>query len=827
VHACARAQYALAPLSFYVRAATPCCEAQLTHNKARTPSALPQCLHLITVTAVFDLSAVLWANIAGTQALTQASSDLDRFTMAHVAPQAGALWVHFVSVLLKSGVALALMYRVRVPKRAREVGDYAAHTTHLHSLTSPPPNVMSPPAVALDFDGAGPCGGGAAAQAGGAHRVCVRRARRRRCGCVGAAGGRDCTAARALTLTRAACFAACMLTRACAPAPLPLLLLLLLYAAVVPARDAFATLYPGAFVAAVPAVDPRAVTALAAERESLLHALEDARWALDHSKRISRDGVSLGRRPTHRSGACGLWGPRVDSLEAHAARLAVVEARLAGARAALLRGRPSEDAPARSAAFVTFATPRDAAVAAQVLLSRDPFTWRLAPAPPPEDVFWPNAGRLPPLLRSAVSYVTACATGALVVFYMIPIAAVSALSTLSNLSRLLPFLKPLVRPPAVRALLEGLLPGLALIIFMALLPSIIRALAASSGVRTRSGMDAAELRGMFLFAAINVFLGNVLAGSVFSGLKAMIDHPTGIVSLLGTTVPQTSRFFMAFIALKAMGGAASEVGCVTKCALYMLHTRLLGGRRTPRREAAVWAPHATALGSEVSDILLVALLSVIFSTIAPLMHCIAALYFFLRLGAVKANVLYRHEAGYEGAATLWASARARLGAALIIYQITLAGVFGLKRAPVQAALLLGAVMPATAAVMHALAERFNPALPGGAPPPLAWFARAEAASKEGDVDTIRVAADVDTMAYDDAAAAYLPPGLQPMAENDMPSLGMKHASSSESDLEGAVAGDVGAAAVVAPMLRRTRSESIIEATLQEEEEEHWHNASAA
>jgi hypothetical protein len=601
---------------------------------------------------------------------------------------------------------------------------------------------------------------------------------------------------------------------------------------VLPARDAFLALYPGAFVAAVPAVDPHVVTALAAEREQLLHALEDARWALDHSKRISRDGVSLGRRPTHRTGWCGLWGPRVDSLETHAARLEVVEARLAAARAALLTGRSAADAPGRSAAFVSFATPRDAAVAAQVLLSRDPFTWRLVPAPPPADVFWPNSGRLPPLLSQAITYITLAATYALVIFYMIPIAAVSALSTLSNLSRLLPFLKPLVKPPAVRALLEGLLPGLALIIFMALLPAIIRALAAARGVRTRSGIDAEELRGMFLFAAINVFLGNVLAGSVFSGLKSMIDHPTGIVSLLGTSVPGTSRFFMSFIALKALGGAASDVGCLTKSAMYMLRTRLLGGRRTPRREAAVWAPHATSLGSEVSDILLVALLAIIFSSIAPLMHCIALLYFFLRLGAVKANVMYRHEASYEGAATLWAPARARLGAALIICQITLAGIFGLKRAPVPAALLIGAVVPATAAVMHALAERFNPALPGDAPPPLAWFARADAAGKaakekeDGGAAEIRVAADVDT--FDDAAAAYLPPGLQPPSENDMTSLAMTRASSAEGDLEGAGVVSVGDAAVVAPMLHRTRSESIIETTLQEEEgEEQWHNASAA
>ena len=579
------------------------------------------------------------------------------------------------------------------------------------------------------------------------------------------------------------------------------------------ARAAFAALYPGAFVAAVAAVDPRPTAALAAEREALVRRLEDARWAWDHSKRIEGSGgITLGRRPTHRTGFLGVVGPRVDSLEAYGAALADVEARLEAARAALLAGAPTEDAPGRSAAFVTFATPRQAAVAAQVLVSRDPFIWRLAPAPPPADIFWPNVGRMPPLLRQAAGYITALALYSLVVFYMIPIAAISALSTLSNLSRLLPFLKPLVESPVVRSVLEGLLPGLALIVFMALLPGIVRALAAARGVRTHSGLDSAELRGMFLFAVINVFLGNVLAGSVFSGLKSMIDNPPGIFGLLATTVPQTSRFFISFIALKALGGAASEVSCVVKCVMYLLHTRVLGARRTPRREAAAWAPHASALGSDLSDILLVLLLVIIFSTIAPLVHLVGLLYFALRLGAAKASIMYRHEAAHEGAAAVWSPARGRVGAALLVYQATLAGVFALKRAPVPAALLIGAAMPLTLAAVRALGERFDPCRVGKAPPPLGWFApappgeeavvmvpsSASARSNKED-DAAGVAAEPDAV-----AAAFLPPALQPLPEAEARELVR-------------LVRDVDATP-----LERTRSTNLIAAATEDEED--WHEA---
>jgi len=586
-----------------------------------------------------------------------------------------------------------------------------------------------------------------------------------------------------------------------------------------------AALHPGGFVASVAAIDPRPSDALAKERDTLLSKLENARWAMEHSGDISADGgITPARRPTHRTGLLGLTGPRVDSLETYGAALLAVDSRLAAAREAALRGEATPDAPPRGAAFVTFATPRAAAIAAQVALSRDPLTWRLMPAPPPDDVLWHNVGRMPPLLRQAATYATTAALYVMVVFYMIPIAAVSALSTLSQLEKLMPFIEPLVKPPVLRALLEGILPGLALMIFLAFLPALVRALAKARGVRTLSGLDAAELRGMFLFAVINVFLGNLLAGSVFSGLKSMVDHPAGIFSLLGTTVPQTSRFFISFIALKALGGAASDVGCVVASAVYMLKTRVLGARRTARREAAAWAPHSASLGSEASDVLLVLLLTIVFSTVAPLLLCFSALYFVCRLGAVKAAVLYRHEASYDGAAALWAPARGRVIAALLIYQATLAGVFALKRSPIPAAICVGALMPLTAATARAMAERFDANVPGNAPPPLGWFARdagpapampqrpkplhARFSDTRPRISEIRAVPEDAEARRHPAAAAYLPPGLRALPENEL------------AELRAAAKAKAVAAGEEAPPLplQRTRSTSMLrEASASEDE----------
>jgi hypothetical protein len=82
------------------------------------------CLHLLLATALFDLTAVLAANVAGAHLVRGPESDLGRLTMAHVPPGSPTLWVHFFSVLLKTGVLVALTYRVR----ARACGRAAARS---------------------------------------------------------------------------------------------------------------------------------------------------------------------------------------------------------------------------------------------------------------------------------------------------------------------------------------------------------------------------------------------------------------------------------------------------------------------------------------------------------------------------------------------------------------------------------------------------------------------------------------------------------------------------------------------------------------------------
>lgn len=143
----------------------------------------------------------------------------------------------------------------------------------------------------------------------------------------------------------------------------------------------------------------------------------------------------------------------------------------------------------------------------------------------------------------------------LVFFWMVPVTFVSSLSNLETLSKVegLSFLVDVVESStAVKNFVDGFLPSLALIIFMALLLLIIRVVSAQSGLYTISDLDKAVLNRYFLFQLFNVFLGYTISGTIFNSLNKLIDDPTSAVDLLASSLPQQANFFITYIMIFSM-----------------------------------------------------------------------------------------------------------------------------------------------------------------------------------------------------------------------------------------------------------------------------------
>ncbi len=131
------------------------------------------------------------------------------------------------------------------------------------------------------------------------------------------------------------------------------------------------------------------------------------------------------------------------------------------------------------AAFVTFKSISTAQMAGQVVFAEQRFAQPLEkqfivePAPAPETVAW-TALHVTHASRFVRCVIVNIVTFLLIFFWMIPVAFASGLANMTTLSTLLPFLVPLLSVSSVvRGFIEGFLPGLVLIIFFAILVSLI------------------------------------------------------------------------------------------------------------------------------------------------------------------------------------------------------------------------------------------------------------------------------------------------------------------------------------------------------------------
>lgn len=331
-------------------------------------------LRFVWATAWFDLAVVLPCNLAGhyaggSAALgAAASSDLDRFTMAHTPPGSPLLWAHAASVVWKTGCVLLLLERRSAWLAAQQLRARRAQLV----LNTPAVRTVLvtqiPAAAAGPGGGAGVCAAGATLGAwlGGGPGG-------------GGGGAPGCGSG---------------LVERCTP------------------------------VCADAALAP-----LAAERARLARRLAGKRGREARGRAAAAGGPAAPPPPPRARPRCG--GDRgVDAALLAEELLGELDARLGALRRAAL-AQPPEAALAAGllrprAAFVTFRDARTASVAGQAAQACDPAAWRVAPAAEPGNVVWPNVGRYD---ASAAAALAAAGWGVAVVLcflYIPPAVAIQA-----------------------------------------------------------------------------------------------------------------------------------------------------------------------------------------------------------------------------------------------------------------------------------------------------------------------------------------------------------------------------------------------------------------
>ena len=426
------------------------------------------------------------------------------------------------------------------------------------------------------------------------------------------------------------------------------------------ADAALRSFWPGAFLGATPVVDCADLEALAADRVAAQSVAEEAAWAEAHA--------AAGARRQLPSRLCGLR----SSLDAQAAAAAVaaLEQQLREMRRAALARAPCDGMALRPALFVAFHSAHEAALAAGAAGGEAACPWTVQRLGPPEDVYWPNVGRLSRSQRATAAAVGGAATAAAAALLVAPLVVVQGAAAASNVARLLPALAPALSTPAAAAVVEGLLPGVLLMLLAAPLPAAMWWLAAAEGGTSVARLGALHMRKLFAVGAASM-AASLAAGSSLNSLCT----PTDLAAALSSAIPQSSRFFMTLLLLAGPAGAAASSGRALPALRYWALTRFWV--RTRRGRAAAWTPAAAPANPLLAEALLAFALAVAFSTLQPVMFCVLLIPFcncFL-FCVLQPSLSVCHIAGDApgGDPLLWLPRRRRQGAAALCARAVAAG----------------------------------------------------------------------------------------------------------------------------------------------------------
>lgn len=347
-----------------------------------------------------------------------------------------------------------------------------------------------------------------------------------------------------------------------------------------------------------------------------------------------------------------------------------------------------------NAGFVEFNTLRGRDCAIALPHVAQPLEFIVEPAPEPRDIFWPNV-KLTLRDRVRRSGVALLEFIVLMLFWIVPVALVATMSTITNLANfkifgisLFGWLNP-ENPKAgmifIQSLLEGLLSQLAMILFLMFLPVILEKIHTKEGLISRSAIEMAVCKSFVIFNIVFTFFLTALASSIFSIAECFANTGLAdIINLIAVALPAQATLFAGYILLQGLSGFPLLILDPWRFITTSMKTTCFGisaDDLTKLRE-----PLPFNYGAEYPMHILVAILAMVYSTIAPIVLYCALIYFVLGYICVKYQILFMRRNKYDSGGQLWPVVFNRIITGLIIAQITLVGVFSLKLAPFQAAL---------------------------------------------------------------------------------------------------------------------------------------------
>ncbi|KAK2998994.1 hypothetical protein RJ639_023034, partial [Escallonia herrerae] len=325
--------------------------------------------------------------------------------------------------------------------------------------------------------------------------------------------------------------------------------------------------------------------------------------------------------------------------------------------------------------FVTFTSRWGASLAAQSQQHSNPLIWITEKAPEPRDVLWRNLGipyRRLPLYQIGVFI----AASLLTIFFAIPVAAVQGIAKFEMLRKWFPPAMAVQLIPGLRSVITGYLPSVILSGFIYIVPFAMIAMAKLAGYISRSQKDIRACNMVFYFLVGNVFFLSLLSGSLLDQIGKSFMHPKDIPARLASAVTAQADFFMTYILTSGLSGFSLEIlqpGLLMWDTLKS-HTWSRGKKKSPYL-------YSIPYYRVIPFVALFMMIGMVYAVVAPLLLPFLIGYFLLGYVVFINQIQDVYETTYETFGQYWPYIHHYILLAIIIMQITMIGLFGLKSKP--------------------------------------------------------------------------------------------------------------------------------------------------
>ncbi|XP_059661099.1 CSC1-like protein At3g21620 [Cornus florida] len=408
------------------------------------------------------------------------------------------------------------------------------------------------------------------------------------------------------------------------------------------------------------------------------------------------------KRPSVKTGFLGLWGKRVDAIDFYTSEIEKLSEEISAERETITTN-PKYIMPA---SFVSFKTRWGAAVCAQTQQSRNPTIWLTEWAPEPRDIYWDNLA-IPYVSLSIRRLIIAVAFFFLTFFFMIPIAFVQTLANIDGIEKAAPFLKSIIEVKFIKSFIQGFLPGIALKIFLIILPSILMLMSKFEGFNSISALERRSATRYYIFQFINVFLGSIITGTAFQQLNNFIHQSANDIPItIGGSIPMKATFFITYIMVDGWAGVAGEILRLKPLIFFHLKNFFLVKTEKDREEAM--DPGSLGFNTGEPQIQLYFLLGLVYAVVTPILLPFIIIFFGLAYVVYRHQIINVYNQEYESAAAFWPDVHGRIIAALVVSQLLLMGLLSTKAAAQSTPLLI--TLPVLTISFHIFCKgRYEPA----------------------------------------------------------------------------------------------------------------------